>query len=117
MTALRAGVIGLGWAGQQHMAAYADLPGVELVGLAGLEAGVMAELGAAYGVDPGHRYADWQELVGSGELDVVSVATPTTGFVIDMMRTSRSWPSAFSPRYPSNLVLRDALCGRCEQRE
>ena len=33
--ALRAGVIGLGWAGQQHMAAYADLDGVELVAIAG----------------------------------------------------------------------------------
>ena len=42
MSALRAGVVGLGWAGQQHMAAYADLPDVELVGLAGLEAGPLA---------------------------------------------------------------------------
>ena len=36
---LRAGVIGLGWAGRQHMAAYAAAPDVDLVALAGMEAG------------------------------------------------------------------------------
>ena len=25
---LKVGVIGLGWAGQQHLAAYADIPGI-----------------------------------------------------------------------------------------
>ena len=34
---LRAGVIGVGWAGHQHADAYAALPGVELAGIAGLE--------------------------------------------------------------------------------
>ena len=36
---LRAGVIGLGWAGRQHMAAYATAADVDLVALAGMEAG------------------------------------------------------------------------------
>ena len=78
MSALRAGVVGLGWAGQQHMAAYADLPGVELVGLAGLEEGPLAELGDQYGVAPEQRFNDWQDLVAHGRLDVISVAVPTT---------------------------------------
>ena len=72
---LRAGVIGLGWAGQQHMAAYDALPGVELVAIAGMEDDPRAELGAKYGIDRLHR--DWKDLVAEGDLDVVSVAVPT----------------------------------------
>ncbi len=75
---LRAGVIGLGWAGRQHMAAYATAADVDLVALAGMEAGPLAELSDQYGIAPEHRYPDWQHLVDHGELDVVSVATPTT---------------------------------------
>ncbi|WP_025158063.1 Gfo/Idh/MocA family protein [Leifsonia aquatica] len=72
---LRAGVIGLGWAGQQHMEAYATLPGVELVAIAGMEDEPRAALGEKYGVE--RRYRDWKELVADGDLDVVSVAVPT----------------------------------------
>ncbi|MDN4614208.1 Gfo/Idh/MocA family oxidoreductase [Leifsonia sp. F6_8S_P_1B] len=72
---LRAGVVGLGWAGQQHMAAYDALPGVELVAIAGMEDEPRAALGDRYGVD--RRYRDWQELVADGDLDVLSVAVPT----------------------------------------
>lgn len=72
---LRAGVVGLGWAGQQHMDAYATLPGVELVAIAGMEDGPREQLGEQYGV--ARRYRDWQELVADGDLDVVSVAVPT----------------------------------------
>ena len=50
-TPLRAGVIGLGWAGQQHMDAYATLPGVELVAIAGMEDEPRAALGEKYGVE------------------------------------------------------------------
>ncbi|WP_158862363.1 Gfo/Idh/MocA family protein [Leifsonia sp. AG29] len=74
-TPLRAGVIGLGWAGQQHMDAYAAIPGVELVAIAGMEDGPRAELGDTYGVE--RRYRDWKDLVADGDLDVVSVAVPT----------------------------------------
>ena len=73
---LRAGVIGLGWAGQQHMDAYAQLDGVELVALAGLEPDQLTLLGDQYGVAPDRRFADWSELVAADCVDVVSVATP-----------------------------------------
>jgi predicted dehydrogenase len=77
MSNLRAGVIGLGWAGQQHMSAYAELDGVELVALAGREPDRLAELGDAYGIAPDRLVADWADLIGHGGLDLVSVATPT----------------------------------------
>ncbi|MGW9112113.1 Gfo/Idh/MocA family protein [Microbacterium sp. NPDC055683] len=72
---IRAGVVGLGWAGQQHMAAFHEAEGVELVAIAGKEDDVRAELSAQYDVEAG--YADWEELVARGDLDVISVAVPT----------------------------------------
>jgi predicted dehydrogenase len=75
---LRAAVVGLGWAGRQHMAAYADLPEVDLVGLAGMEAEPLRELGDRFGVPPEQRFSSWQDLLRHGELDVLSVAAPTT---------------------------------------
>ncbi len=75
---LRAGVVGLGWAGQQHMAAYADRPDVELVALAGREVDRLDELGSEFAVPPERRFADWADLLAAGDLDVLSVAAPTT---------------------------------------
>lgn len=72
---LRVGVVGLGWAGQQHMARYAERPDVQLVGIAGLEEEQRTELAQRYQVPL--AVADWQELIARGELDAVSVATPT----------------------------------------
>jgi predicted dehydrogenase len=72
---LRVGVIGLGWAGQQHMAAYDALENVELVAIAGMEDVPRAELAKQFGVK--HAYGDWNELVAAGGLDAVSVAVPT----------------------------------------
>jgi len=75
---LRAGVIGLGWAGQQHMAAYAETPDVDLVALAGMETDALQRLADRYGISTEHRYTNWQDLVDHGQLDLLSSAAPTT---------------------------------------
>ena len=72
---LRAGVIGLGWAGQQHVAAYAADPAVELVAISAMEEHLLAQFGDERDV-PG-RYQDWKQMIAEAELDVVSIATPT----------------------------------------
>ncbi|MBK0330756.1 Gfo/Idh/MocA family oxidoreductase [Brachybacterium sp. MASK1Z-5] len=74
-TPIRAGVVGIGWAGQQHMAAYDAAPGVELVAIAGMEDDVRAELSERYGIEA--TYRDWESMIARGDLDVVSVAVPT----------------------------------------
>ena len=74
---LRAGVIGLGWAGQQHMAGYAAAADVDLVALAGMEADGLQQLGDRYDVPQQQRYANWQDLIDHGTLDVLSIAAPT----------------------------------------
>jgi predicted dehydrogenase len=72
---LRVGVVGVGWAGHQHVAAYDALPGVEIIAIAGLEDGPRAELAARYGVE--RHVARWEELLEIDGLDAVSVAVPT----------------------------------------
>ncbi|NYE94753.1 putative dehydrogenase [Psychromicrobium silvestre] len=72
---LRAGVIGIGWAGQAHMEAYQAMDGVELVAIAGMEEEVRAKLGESFGLK--RLYGPWQEMIADGELDVISVAVPT----------------------------------------
>lgn len=75
-TTLRAGVIGLGWAGEQHLNAYRDLPGVEIVAVAD-PGPFLAERGEELGIDEDRRFADPQALIDSGLIDVISIATPT----------------------------------------
>jgi len=71
---LRAGVIGLGYTGNQHLRGYQALSNVEVVALAGLEDVPRETLGATYGVP--HLYREWQELLERDDLDIISICTP-----------------------------------------
>ena len=73
-TDLRVGVIGLGFAGTTHLDAYAALPGVKVVALAGQEEPRLQELGATRGVPD--LYHDWEDLVARDDLDIVSIGVP-----------------------------------------
>jgi predicted dehydrogenase len=59
------------------MAAYAELPGVDLVALAGRETDRLAELGEQFAVPADQQFNDWPDLLASADLDVLSVAAPT----------------------------------------
>jgi predicted dehydrogenase len=72
---MRVGVIGVGWAGQQHLAAYDALDGVQIVALAGLEETVRTALADRYGIE--RHVARWEDLLELGGIDAVSVAVPT----------------------------------------
>lgn len=72
---LRVGVVGIGWAGRQHLAAYGNRKDVELVGVAGMEPVLLAELRDEYGIP--HAVARWEDLIALDGLDAVSVAVPT----------------------------------------
>jgi len=71
---LRVGVVGLGYAGEQHLKNFVRMPGVEAVALAGLEEGRLRELGGLYGVP--NLYRSWEDLVAREDLDVVSIGAP-----------------------------------------
>lgn len=72
---LRVGVVGIGWAGQQHLKAYEALDGVSIVSLAGMEQELRDSLQAEYPIP--NAFADWKDMLEHGGLDAVSVAVPT----------------------------------------
>lgn len=74
MSALRAAVVGLGWAGQQHMKAWDERGDAELVGIAGPEVDRRAELAERFGT---YSAANLAELLDELQPDALSIATPT----------------------------------------
>lgn len=79
-TELRVGVVGLGWAGQQHLDAWDAHPDATIVAIAGQEETLREELGTQYGIAAEARFVEWPALIddaGRLAIDVLSVATPT----------------------------------------
>ncbi|MDQ0689207.1 putative dehydrogenase [Arthrobacter sp. W4I7] len=72
---LRVGVVGIGWAGQQHLKAYDSLEGVRIVSLAGMEQELRDSLQAEYSIP--NAFAGWEEMLEHGGVDAISVAVPT----------------------------------------
>jgi predicted dehydrogenase len=75
VVAVKVGVIGVGWAGQQHIKAYSALDGVSVVAVAGLEEEARERLATEYGIE--HSVARWEDLLDVDGLEAVSVAVPT----------------------------------------
>ncbi len=71
---LRAAVIGLGWAGQQHLKAYLSLPRTIAAAVADPDPVLLAKIQQEYGIE--HAFTDYREMLEWGEIDVVSVGTP-----------------------------------------
>jgi len=69
---LRAGVVGAGHMGQYHVLVYAELPDVDLVGVADVDADRASAVAQQYET---RAFSDHRELVG--KVDVASVAVPT----------------------------------------
>lgn len=75
MSTLKVGVVGAGWAGQQHLKGYAALDGVEIAALAAMETDQVAALQAEYGIPA--TFQRWEDMLESVQLDAISIATPT----------------------------------------
>jgi predicted dehydrogenase len=72
MSSVRLGVVGVGYLGQHHARIYADIPGVELVGVVDADGDRAAEIAGKYGVT---HHADYRDLIA--KVDAVSIASPT----------------------------------------
>jgi predicted dehydrogenase len=70
---LRVGVIGAG-IGATHLAAYAQLPRVEIVALAGLDDDRVKRVAAEYNIP--RTYREYQDLLAAPDIDAVSVCLP-----------------------------------------
>jgi UDP-N-acetylglucosamine 3-dehydrogenase len=71
---MRVGVIGAGFIGAIHLDAYANMPEVEVVGVADARP-ESATAGAA--IVGAHAYPSYEELVAAEDVDVVDVCLPT----------------------------------------
>jgi len=69
---VRVGVVGVGHLGQHHARIYAELPGVELVGIHDTDPARAAEIAGRHGT---RAFGSAEELVD--RVDAVSIATPT----------------------------------------
>jgi UDP-N-acetylglucosamine 3-dehydrogenase len=72
---LRAGVIGTGNMGANHLRVYANLDNVELKAFAENNEARRQEMATTYGCN---NYADYKEMVEKEDLDLVSIAAPTS---------------------------------------
>lgn len=70
---VKAGVIGLGWAGREHLKRYMASPKAEVVGVADVLPEAADKVAGIYGVK---AYYDAKELLEVDGLDVVSICTP-----------------------------------------
>lgn len=73
-TRLRAGVVGAGFVGMQHIDALHRLPGVELVALCEASPAKAQLVADQQGIP--HAFSDWQQMLDSGLIDVVHNCTP-----------------------------------------
>lgn len=71
---LKVAVIGVGAMGRHHARVYADLPGIELVGVADADATSATAVAKRFG---GQSYTDYLQMLDELQPDAVSVAVPT----------------------------------------
>jgi predicted dehydrogenase len=72
-TALRVGVVGVGFFGQHHARLLSGLSGVQLVAVADIDLSRARDIAAQYGGSP---YADARDVLAAG-VDAVTIAAPT----------------------------------------
>jgi len=73
MEKIKYAVIGLGWFGEKHCEAIADLPNAELYALCTRTPERLQEVAGRFGVK--HIYRDYQEMLANPDIDAVSITT------------------------------------------
>ena len=71
---LRAGVIGVGAMGRHHARNYANIDGVELIGIADANEGTAQKMAQQFG---GTAYTDYEAMLADAKPDLVTIAVPT----------------------------------------
>lgn len=75
---LRVGILGAGWAGGGHAKAFSQLPDVEVSALWSRTRARAESLANELKKSKIQIYDNWQDLIESAEVDVISLATPPT---------------------------------------
>lgn len=71
----RVGVIGLGAMGQNHVRVYSLMTNVKLVGVVDINRKILNATAKTYKITP---YADYREMINNENLDIISLAVPTS---------------------------------------
>ena len=71
---IKAGIIGLGWPGKEHLKGYLACPGVELAAVCDWDEPVLKSVAGEFGIKS--TYTDYRKMLASENLDAVSVCVP-----------------------------------------
>lgn len=71
---LRAGVIGAGTMGRNHIRVYSEMSNIELAAIADSDLEILSRSAALYSIK---GYVDYKEMIAKEKLDLVSIAAPT----------------------------------------
>lgn len=71
---MNAGVIGVGNMGRHHARNYAEIPGVNLVGVSDIDSKAGKEIAAKFNCE---YFENYKDLLKNGKLDLVTIAVPT----------------------------------------
>ena len=84
---MKVGVVGAGFIGAVHLGAYANMPGVEVVGVADARPETAAAGAAVVG---GRAYPSYEDLVAAEDVEVVDVCLPTAYHRALALRAARA---------------------------
>lgn len=87
---VRWGLIGLGWFGEVHAEALADMPGIELAAVCTRRPQRLAEVADRFAVP--RRYTDYRDLLADPDIDVVGITTHVDDhrdIAIDALRSGK----------------------------
>lgn len=101
---MKIGVVGAGFIGSVHLSAYANMPGVEVVGVADSRPEIAAAGAAGVGARP---YASYEELISAEDMDVVDVCLPTAFHRDLAIRAAQDGKHVFLEK-PISRTLEDA---------
>jgi predicted dehydrogenase len=108
---IRVAVVGTGFIGQDHLAAYASWPDAEIVGVADADPGRAAQAGARFGVP---SFGDVAALLAAGDVDAISVCVPT-GLHLPVVRAAAAAGVSILLEKPMAITVAecDEIAGRC----
>src|ERR1051325_10033044 len=73
---IKVGVIGVGQIGKRHVAAYADMPDVEIAAIADVDEAERQRVAAQYGIE--RSFANFRDLLALKEIQAVAVCLHNT---------------------------------------
>jgi predicted dehydrogenase len=111
---LRGALIGCGFFAQNHLHAWRQLDGVEIVALCDADAARLATTGRAFGIEHVHRYGDASAMLAAERLDFVDIATtaPSHRALVELAAAHRLHAICQKPFAPT-LADAEAMVDAC----